>query len=263
MRVTDVRVEAIWGTVITVDVRDPIEPAVVDGVFDGFRRVDELFSTWRDDSEITRLDHGLLRLADVSADVHEVLELADWMRAETWGAFEINVASDPRVVWREGFGPIDPSGIVKGWALDRATEVLHDAGAVNFAINAGGDVLVAGEHEPGEPWLVGIQHPLERNAVADVVLVTDAGVATSGRFERGDHVIDPRTGSPATKLVAATVVHPELAVADAYATALVALGPDSDRWLFERPDVAAMTIDADGIVTRSVAFDRQCAVPTS
>jgi thiamine biosynthesis lipoprotein len=86
--------------------------------------------------------------------------------------------------------------------------------------------------------------------------VTDTGVATSGRYERGDHVIDPRTGNPASFLVAATVIHPELAIADAYATALVALGAESMRWLTERPDVAAMTIDADGTVTLSAAYER-------
>jgi thiamine biosynthesis lipoprotein len=256
MRTAETRVEEMWGTVISVDVRDAVAAAVIDDVFEWFRHVDTTFSTWRDDSEISRLGRAELRLDDASTETREVLELCDRLRAETWGAFEVNVASDPRVVQRPGFAPIDPSGVVKGWALDHAGGLLRAAGAGNFAINAGGDVLVAGAPARGERWRVGIQHPHRRDALADTVHVTDTGVATSGRYERGDHVIDPRTGAPATHLVAATVLHPELAVADAYATALVALGPDSTQWLTERPDVAAMTIDANGMVTLSAAYER-------
>jgi thiamine biosynthesis lipoprotein len=242
--------------VITVDLRDPVAPTVLDEVFRWFHRVDELFSTWRDDSEITRLGRGTLRLGDVSPEVREVLDLCEQMRAHTWGAFDVNVGGDPRVTPREGLGPIDPSGLVKGWALDRAGAMLRDASAANFAINAGGDVLVAGQPDPGEPWRIGIQHPSQRDKVACVVLLTDAGVATSGRYERGDHVIDPRTGQPAVALTAVSVVAHDLAIADGCATGILALGEESRSWLGEHPDHAVLTIAGDGVVTSSPAFDR-------
>jgi thiamine biosynthesis lipoprotein len=242
--------------VITVDLRDPVGPATLDDVFRWFHRVDDLFSTWRDDSEITRLAHGTIRLGDASPEVREVLERCDRMRAHTWGAFDVNVGADPRVTPRAGLGPIDPSGLVKGWALDRAAAMLREAGAANFAVNAGGDVIVGGHPEPGALWRVGIQHPWERDKVACVVAITDAGVATSGRYERGDHVLDPRTGEPAMALMAVSVVAEELADADGCATGVLALGTESTAWLEAHPDHAVLTIAADGSVTSNAAFDR-------
>ena len=246
---------------ITVDVRDAVAPDAVDAVYRWFHRVDELFSTWRDDSEVSRLAHGTLDRRDVSDEVNEVLDLCDWLRAETWGGYDANVGADPRVTPREGLGRIDPSGAVKGWALDRAAAMLRTAGATDFSINAGGDVVVSGCAEPGEPWRVGIQHPSARDKVAAVVLLTAGGVATSGRYERGDHVLDPRTGGPATDLVAVSVIADRLAVADGYATGLLALGVDAQRWLCSRPDVAALTIDNEGIVTTTEEFDRLTPPP--
>ncbi|HVT77374.1 MAG TPA: FAD:protein FMN transferase, partial [Acidimicrobiales bacterium] len=217
------------------------------------------FSTWRDDSEISRLGAGTLRVEETSADVREVLRLADAMRAYTGGAFDIGVGGDPRVTRWEGLGVVDPSGVVKGWALERAAAMLHGAGVHNFAINAGGDVVTSGHAAEGEPWRVGIQHPYQRDRVACTVAVTDGGVATSGRYERGDHIVDPRTGVPATALVAATVVADSLAFADAVATALMALGADAPRWLEDHPDVAAFLIDPAGMTTSTAAFDARRA----
>ena len=246
----------MWGTVITVDVRQPVDGELLDRVIAWFHLVDQRFSTWRADSEIRRLGRGELRLGDVSADVREVLALCDRIRADTWGAYEVIVAADPRVTWQEGFAPIDPSGMVKGWALDRAGALLRDAGVHNFAINAGGDVLVAGSSGDGSAWRVGIQHPEVRDGVMGTVAATDAGVATSGLYERGAHIVDPRRGERATALTAATVVAPSLAVADGYATALVALGEDASRWMSDHPEVAAAIVDAHGCVSVTEAFAR-------
>ena len=249
------RVEAMWGTVITVDVRAEVDPRDLDAVFDWFQRIDDLFSTWRPDSEICRLGRGDLDLTAASPEVRTVLAMSDRMRAETWGAFEVRVAADRRVTPWEGSAPIDPSGIIKGWALDRCAELLRSIGVEDFAINAGGDVLVAGHAAGTQGWLVGIQHPRERDKTMCSVTVTDAGVATSGVYERGNHVIDPRSGEPAVALIAATVVARELAVADAYATALVAMGEDSSIWLAEHSDIAALTVSQAGVVTTTRAFD--------
>jgi thiamine biosynthesis lipoprotein len=244
------RVEHLWGTAITVDVREPCPAERIDEVFAWFRRVDDLFSTWRPDSEISRLGRRELRLAEVSPDVREVLELCDQVNEESHGAFDIRVGADPRVVPREGLGPIDPSGLVKGWALQRAGEQLRRAGLGRFAINAGGDVITAGRPTPDAGWRVGIQHPWQRDKVALVLEVSDLGVATSGRYERGDHILDPRTGMPATKLQSVTVVHADLALADGYATAALVLGDEGAAWLAER-GLAGLTIDNDEMVTRT------------
>jgi thiamine biosynthesis lipoprotein len=250
------RVEQIWGTAIGVDVRDPITDALLDEVFDWFRQVDDVFSTWRDETEIRRLGRGELRRAEASNDVRTVLALCDRVTEESRGAFDITFGGDPRVAPREGFAPLDPSGLVKGWALDRAAEQLEQAGLRNFSINAGGDVIIRGHPEPGEPWRVGIQHPWERMSVAAVVGGTDLAVATSGRYERGEHVIDPRTGTHPHGLMSVTVIGGELALADGYATAAVVLGDEGMQWLADLDGVHGMGITDDRTIVTTAGFDR-------
>ncbi len=249
----------MWGTVISVDVRDEIDPAVVDTCFRWFQRIDDLFSTWRTDTEIMQIARGRLRVADASGEVQTVLALAEQMRLESDGAFDVRAGANAKVPPRPGLAPLDPSGIVKGWAVARAGDRLRAAGASNFFLNAGGDVLTAGRPDPArdEGWRVGIQHPWERTRVAAVVAVSDAGVATSGRYERGDHVRDPRTGLPATGLASVTVVGADLAVADAYATAAVVLGPaEGMRWLATRAGYEGMGITDSRAVLLTPGFDR-------
>ncbi|MEA3020106.1 MAG: FAD:protein transferase [Actinomycetota bacterium] len=255
--VTDrtLRSEPVWGTQITLDVRDPVSDETVDAVFAWFARVDDLFSTWREDTEISRLGRGEIGLRDVSHEVRDVLELCDRVQAESRGAFDVRVGSDPRVTPREGLGRIDPSGLVKGWALDRAAEALRDAGCAHFSIQAGGDVITA-----GGPWRVGIQHPWERDKVAAVLSVTDLAVATSGRYERGDHIIDPRSGLPATGLMSVSVVTAELAIADGYATAALVLGVEGLEWLSGLSGVSAMAITDEREVLVTASFDEHRVV---
>jgi thiamine biosynthesis lipoprotein len=250
-----VRAEPMWGTVISVDVREHVKPAELDEIFAWFVRIDQLFSTWRSDSEISRLGIGELHLRDASAEVRTVLSLCDELTANSRGAFDIRVGSDPRVTPREGLGPIDPSGMVKGWALQHAAEMLRGTGISNFLINAGGDLIAAGNASPGQPWQVGIQHPWQHDKVAAVVSISDLGVATSGRYERGDHIIDPRTGEAATSAMSVTVIGPDLAIADGYATAALVLGEDGPEWLDEHPQLASMTITNNRRTIVSTSFD--------
>ncbi len=148
---------------------------------------------------------GEIKRQRTSPEVREVLDACDALTEETCGAFDIAFAADPRVSPRPGFGPIDPSGFVKGWAIERAAAMLERHGIANFAINAGGDVLTRGRPEPQRSWAIGIQHPIRGDAIAATVTGTDLAVATSGRYERGDHIIDPRTERcPA---IAAAVCH--------------------------------------------------------
>ena len=246
------RVEHVWGTVISLDVRDPVDPRAIDDVFAWFRRVDDLFSTWRDETEISRIGRGELELTRASAEVREVLMRCERVRGETGGAFDVTVGARAKIAPRPGLAPLDPSGFVKGWAVERAVERLEAAGATRLCINAGGDVLVRGRPDDDNKWRVGIQHPWERDKIAVVVGVADGAVATSGRSERGDHVIDPRTGLPATGLASATVIGADLARADALATAAIAYGSIGAEWL---RGVAAMGITDDHTVVSTPEFD--------
>lgn len=246
----------LWGTAITLDVRDPTSTAEIDRLFAWFQRIDDLFSTWRSDSEISLLASEEISRDRVSAEVDEVLNLCDRLRHESGGAFDIGVGADPRVPRREGLGPVDPSGMVKGWALERGAEMLCGEGVTNFTVNAGGDVITRGHASPGQGWRIGVQHPWQRHKVAAVVELTDLGIATSGRYERGDHIIDPRTGGPARHFMSVTVIAKDLALADGYATAAMVLGGDGLEWLSEHDGVAAMAITSDQSVIVVNDFNR-------
>ncbi len=253
------RTEEQWGTVITVDVHDPVDEEVIDACFAWFRHVDDVFSTWRPDTEIMQIGRGDLSVGDASPLVREVLALSEQMRLETNGAFDISFGAHAPIAPRPGWAPIDPSGVVKGWAVARAAKLLRGAGASCFFVNAGGDVLTSGcPAGSGAGWRVGIQHPWERDRVAAVVAVAAGGaVATSGRYERGDHVVDPRSGLPAVDLASVTVIGPDLAVADAYATAAVVLGPrEGMQWLATRAGYEGMGITDDREVLLTAGFDR-------
>lgn len=253
------RVEAIWGTMIGLDVREDVAPAVIDDVFAWFVRVDDLFSTWRDDSEIARIAAGTLAVADSSAETRTVLDLCHRLSSATGGAFDVAAGALLPPPHPPGWCPLDPSAVVKGWALDRAGDRLAAAGVTRFCLNAGGDVLVGagpGVDDGGDGWRIGIQHPEIREQLAAVVAVTDVGVATSGRYERGNHVVDPRTGLPATGLASVTVIAPTLADADGYSTAVLALGLDGLDWLAAHPDLDAMAVTDDARVFTTPGFDR-------
>jgi len=241
----------MWGTVISIEVRDDIDGADVEACFAWFRRVDDLFSTWRPDTEIMTIGRGELAAENASAEVIEVLDLCDRMRTESFGAFDIAFGA------RDPDAPrLDPSGVVKGWAIERAADLLGQAGARCFSINAGGDVVTRGRLAESAGWRVGIQHPWEPDRVAAVLQLDDAAVATSGLYERGEHVLDPRTGSPARELVSVTVVGPDAALADAYATATVALGAtDGMNWLSTRAGYHGMAITQDQRVILTTHFN--------
>jgi thiamine biosynthesis lipoprotein len=159
-----VHAEHVMGTVVSFDVRLDDEAqraamsAAVDDAVRWLHRVDEVFSTYRDDSQISRLGRGDLALADCDPDVAEVLDLCAQVASETRGYFSSMYA-----------GRLDPSGLVKGWAVQRASGVLVAAGSRRHCVNGGGDMQVAGEVEPGTPWQIGIAHPLQREAYASVV----------------------------------------------------------------------------------------------
>jgi FAD:protein FMN transferase len=177
-------------------------------------RADAMFSTWVLSSPMSRLRRGEVTLADVPAEVADVLAECRAAKRTSRGWF------DP---WAMP-GGVDPTGLVKGWAVDHALAVMRKEGIGGALVSGGGDVAAYGAPAPGERWRAGIRHPWRADALAAVVEVA-AAVATSGCYERGSHLIDPVTGRPASRAASATVTGPRLALADALATA-VAVGGD-------------------------------------
>ncbi|MHB8507704.1 MAG: FAD:protein FMN transferase [Candidatus Dormibacteria bacterium] len=222
-----VRVEHVMGTAISLDIRPPwVDAAAVDEFFEWLRSVDKRFSTYREDSLVSRIRRGEISAMSADPDLTEVLALCDRVNLASHGVFDV-WAHDPR--------GIDPSGLVKGWSIDRGAEILRRAGARNFCINAGGDVLAAGEPEAGKPWRVGIRHPRLSDQLATVCAVRDMAVATSGAYERGPHITNPTAPGAPTELLCLTVVGPGLTITDAYATAAFAMGEAGVRWLADLP----------------------------
>jgi thiamine biosynthesis lipoprotein len=163
--------------------------------------VDAMFSTYRADSEISRLDRG--EAFAPHPLVRSVLARCEALRVETGGLFDVRAG-----------GRLDPSGYVKGWAVQRAARF----GRGLFLIDAGGDMVLRGA------WRVGIRHPYDRDRLAAAITLSDCAVATSGPYERGPHIIDPRSGLPASGLSSVTIVGDDLGTVDAYATAAFASG---------------------------------------
>ncbi|MET7399888.1 FAD:protein FMN transferase [Dactylosporangium sp. NPDC005572] len=232
------------GMAVSLDLADdlpvPELERLADGVFDWLRVVDTIFSTYKPESEISRLGRGELRRADCSPVVGEVLDRCAELWRETDGYFDINAG-----------GRLDPSGYVKGWAVQRACDRLLAEGSANHCLNAGGDIFVRGAPGGRSRWRVGIRHPWEAMSVAWVLEVTNTAVATSGTYERGNHVLNPFTGAPATALRSVTVVGPELGTADAYATAALAMGMRGLDWLATLPGHECAVVTEEGQAMRS------------
>jgi thiamine biosynthesis lipoprotein len=237
-------VAPVMGTTVSIDVRDAALPATaLEAAVQTLRELEARFSTYREDSEIRRIERGELAIGDAHHDVREVLDACAVLRAESDGAFDA----------RRG-GCLDPSGYVKGWAAERAADVLRRAGARHFALNLGGDIVCAGGSSADEPWRVGVRHPAEATRMAFVLGIRDGAVATSGSYERGEHVVDARTGRPANDWQSVTVVAPDLATADSIATAALAMGRHGPAWAARRPgcEVAAIGHEARLWTTRGL-----------
>ena len=244
-RRTEVR--HIMGMPIGVDLADT-DGVDVEAAFDWLRYVDATFSTYRDDSDVSRLDRGEVRIGECRPEVDEVLSRCLELERETGGFFSARPA-----------GRLDPSGYVKGWAIDGAAARLAAAGARRFCISAGGDVVARGRPEPDRLWRVGVRHPEALDELAAVLAVEDLAVATSGEYERGAHILDPHTGRPPTGLMSVTFVGPVLATADEYATAAFAMGAGGPAWTATLDGYDAMCITSDRRVLTTPGFARHRA----
>jgi thiamine biosynthesis lipoprotein len=249
------RVEMIMGTAITIDARSADLPesmlgAHIEAAFAWFREVDARFSTYKPDSEVSRLRSGQLRIDAASTDTRQILDRCEELRAATNGYFDAYAG-----------GVLDPSGLVKGWSVQEASDRLRAAGIDDHFVNAGGDIRVRGTGPDDQPWRIGIAHPWERPKLAWVVEATDLAIATSGTYERGLHVLDPFTGTPVDALASVTVTGSDLGIADAYATAAMAMGLRGLDWLAALDGYESAAITRDRQAYRSSGFPSVTPMP--
>ncbi|SDO61271.1 thiamine biosynthesis lipoprotein [Nakamurella panacisegetis] len=244
------RTEMIMGLPVSIHLRDGAPGrssearalAATDAAFGEMRHFDQIFSPYRDDSTLTAVRSGRVDVAQAGDEFTEMLERADEAKTLTDGAFDVRFA-----------GELEPSGLVKGWAAERAGAHLA-ALDLDWYLNAGGDITVGGT---AEPWRLGIEHPADPSGLITVVQLRTGGIATSGSAHRGAHIIDPLTGTAASGIRQVTVIGPSLARADVWATAIAARGSAA---LISADDHLVRNCVADGYQVFAVAADgRICA----
>jgi FAD:protein FMN transferase len=246
-----IHVEHVWGTVVTFDLRAETLPDDLDEILDEaiayLHQVDAWFSTYRADTPITMLRNGLMEEFRLPQVVRDVLAACAWLKQLTHGAF------DPWAVK----GGVDPSGYVKGWAAGQVADQIVRRGVVNVCVNAAGDIACRGEQRPGEAWAIGILNPYDTQQIIEVVQVADGAIATSGLYERGNHIRNPRTGSTEVYYDSATIVGPDAGVADALATAALLEGPGCAAWFAELPGWSVYLVKDGQAQFFGPAFERQ------
>ena len=219
----------VWGTVLYIAaISTTLDKNAIDSAVEDVKKfvfeVDEVFSTYKPDSVISKLRRGEIEIDGCSEDVIEVWNACGLASELSEGAF------NPWAV----AGGFDPSGYVKGWAADRVADILVKAGVEHVQVNAAGDLTLRGGFLTLdgviETWKIGVVNPDNRQEVLRVFEITDGAIATSGTYERGTHIVDPHSGLIAIGAKSATVIGPDGGLADAMATALMVSGDDGANW---------------------------------
>jgi thiamine biosynthesis lipoprotein len=237
----------IMGMPITVEIVGATSEALHAQAFAYFEDVDRRFSPYRADSELSEINAGTIAMDCVSDDMREVLALAERTKCETGGYFDA----------RRPDGRLDPSGIVKGWAILNAARLLVANGARDFFVDAGGDIQPGGGNAKGEPWSVGIRSPFNPAEIVKVVYPRGVGVATSGTYVRGQHIYDPHApGRTIDDILSLTVIGPDVLEADRFATAAFAMGKAGIGFIERLPGCEGYMIAAGGIATMTSGFER-------
>ncbi len=237
----------LMGMPVTVEVVDPaVTEPVLDAVYAYFEYIDEKFSTYKETSEISKINRHELALEDASEDMRTIFALSEQTRLETEGYFDIFYN-----------GRYDPSGLVKGWAIFQAAELLREKGFQNYYVEAGGDIQLAGSNAQGRDWRVGIRNPFEMNEIVKVLSATDCGIATSGTYVRGQHIYNPKNaGALELDILSLTVIGPDIYEADRFATAAFAMGKKGLGFIARLDGFEGYSIDKDRRATFTAGFGR-------
>lgn len=242
-------VRLTMGMPVTVEIVGVDDTALIDRIFAWFDAVDRRFSPYKPDSEISQINGGGLANGDWSAEMHEIMALCDLTRRDSDGYFNARTPA----------GGIDPSGIVKGWAILGAARMIESAGQRNYFVDAGGDIQSSGVNGAGRPWRVGVRNPFNPSEIVKVVEPRGRGVATSGTYARGQHIYVP--GHPERRLddvVSLTVVGPDILEADRFATAAFAMGRAGIAFIEHTPGLEAYQVLADRTAIATTGFAELC-----
>lgn len=206
----------------------------IDEILKYFQHIDDVFSTYKSTSEISKINNGLIKEENASGEVKEVFDLCRKTEAETNGYFTVSINKK-----------IDPSGIVKGYAIHNAAEILRKRGYKNFFVEIAGDAEVAGRNEKGELWKIGIQNPFSPEEIIKIVCISEKGIATSGNYIRGTHILNPISHQPADDIASMTVIGPNAYEADRFATAAFAMGEKGIQFIEGLKDFSGYMVTKD------------------
>lgn len=235
------------GMPIIVEIIDDfVNNDAFDKVFSYFQYIDGKFSTYKKTSDITKINDGKINKNDYSQDIKTIFLLAEKTKRETEGYFDISQN-----------GKIDPSGIVKGLAIFNAAKILKKKGFRNFYIDAGGDIQTSGINKHGKHWKIGIKNPFNKQAIIKVIYVNGEGVATSGTYERGRHIYNPKLKNhKIDEIVSLSVVGPNIYEADRFATAAFAMSKKGIEFIEGLSGFEGYLIDENGKATMTSGFEK-------
>ncbi len=233
----------LMGMPVTVAIADAAAQRHLDEIFDYFHSIDERFSPFKETSETNAVNHGAPQEI-WSDEMKSVVALAEKTKNETDGYFDMMTPE----------GKFNPVGIVKGWAIKNAADILRAAGFKNFYVDAGGDIEVGGKNGEGKKWSVGIKNPFKQDEIVKTVFATNLGVATSGTYIRGDHIYNPKTKRPVNEILSLTVVGPDVCEADRFATSAYAMGKNGIGFVEKYPGLEGYVIDKNGVATMTSGF---------
>ena len=227
------------GMTITIEISDKnANKKIFDKIFSYFEEIDERFSTYKTNSEISKINRNELGEDQWSPEMKEVFRLSEETKRETNGYFDIQRPN----------GKYDPSGLVKGWAILKAADILKKEGYKNFYIDAGGDIQAFGGNKENEIWEVGIRNPFKTEEIIKKLSIQDRGISTSGTYVRGQHIYNPQKPNETIEdIVSLTVIGPNVYEADRFATAIFAMGSNGIYFLEKLPNFEGYMIDKDGI----------------
>lgn len=185
----------------------------IEKIFLYFDDIDTRYSPFKNSSEVSQINAGFLKKEQASKELKKILLLSEQTKQQTQGFFNV-----------EYHGRLDPSGLVKGYAIQQAAQMLLERGYKNFFIEIAGDIQTAGVNTSGEKWRIGIENPFDRKELIKVVGLSNTGIATSGTYIRGQHIYNPVQKEVVDTVVSLSVIGPNVYEADRFATAAFAMG---------------------------------------
>lgn len=247
------------GTGVTIDIPEAKSGDVFEAVFERLKEIDNRFSTYKKNSEVSRFADGQIAEADLSGELKQVIAACREAEARTNGCFSAWYKS-PELAGQQGFATpnkyFDPSGYVKAWAIAEAGKLIEKAGFATYCISIGGDIMAAGTKQ----WRIGIQDPGDKAKIVNKLSISNSAVCTSGNYVRGAHIIDPQTGLPADELRAVTVVGADIVKTDVLATAAFVAGAAALDFIKVRaPGYDALVMYKDGRQASTPGLSRYLA----